>query len=251
MKPAQWAILLLAVLAVGAIAVYGDRATSGATSAGGTIRVLFDYSLEKEKRQLIEPLVAEFNEQRNKLGNQTIVVEAQQTASGEAQIEIARGRLKPVAWSPSTSLWGPQLNYRADRAFAPERNTVLMRTPLVIAMWEPMARALGHPQRAIGFADILQLARSPSGWGAVGHPELGPFKFIHPHPDFSTTGLSATVAEYYFATGKKEGLTLADVRALAARTSSAGSSARWCTTATRRSSSPSVCTRRAMPTRAR
>ena len=70
----------------------------------------------------------------------------------------------------------------------------------------------GHPRRPIGFADILRLARSPRGWDAVGHPELGRFKLIHPQPDFSTTGLSATVAEYYFATRKKEGLTLADVR---------------------------------------
>jgi Ca-activated chloride channel family protein len=212
MKPAQWAIVALAVLAVAGIALYTDRAQSPARSADGTIRVLFDYSLEKEKKALVEPLVAAFNEEEHRFGGRTIVIDAQQTASGEAQIEIARGRLKPVAWSPSTSLWGPQLNYRADRELAPKRNPVLMRTPLVIAMWEPMARALGHPRRRIGFADILRLARSARGWGAVGHPELGAFKFIHPHPDFSTTGLSATVAEYYFATGKKEGLTLADVK---------------------------------------
>ena len=173
--------------------------------------MLFDYSLEKEKRQLIAPLVAAFNAAHHRIGDRTIVVDAQQTASGEAQIQIARGGLRPVAWSPSTSLWGPQLNYRADRELAPPDNPVLMRTPLVIAMWEPMARALGHPRRRIGYADILRLARSARGWASVGRAELGRFKFIHPHPDFSTTGLSATVAEYYFATGKHEGLTLADV----------------------------------------
>ena len=189
----------------------GDRESQIVRPGQAPIRVLFDYSLEKEKRQLIAPLVAEFNEGQHKIVGRTIIIDAQQTASGEAQIQIARGRLRPVIWSPSTSLWGPQLNYRADRELAPVRNAVLMRTPLVIAMWEPMARALGHPRRRIGYADILRLAQSKRGWAAVRRPELGRFKFIHPHPEFSTTGLSATVAEYYFATGKKEGLTLADV----------------------------------------
>ena len=43
-----------------------------------------------------------------------------------------------------------------------------MRTPLVIAMWEPMARALGWPKKPLGFADILRLADDPRGWAAAG-----------------------------------------------------------------------------------
>jgi Ca-activated chloride channel family protein len=86
-----------------------------------------------------------------------------------------------------------------------------VRTPLVIAMWEPMARALGYPKRKLGFADILKLARSNQGWAAYGRPEFGQFKLVHTNPDFSTSGLSAVVAEYYSATGKKEGLRTSDI----------------------------------------
>ena len=82
-----------------------------------------------------------------------------------------------------------------------------MRTPLVIAMWEPMARALGYPRRKLGFADVLRLATSGKGWAAFGKPEFGAFKLVHTSPDFSTSGLSFVVAEYYAATGKKEWLT--------------------------------------------
>ena len=57
--------------------------------------------------------------------------------------KIASGRLKPVAWSPASSLWGRLLNFEADRPLAPEENPSIVRTPLVIAMWEPFARALG------------------------------------------------------------------------------------------------------------
>ena len=54
-------------------------------------------------------------------------------------------------------------------------------------------------------------SRSNAGWADYGHPEFGAFKLVHTNPDFSTAGLSSVVAEYYSATGKKEGLTLADV----------------------------------------
>jgi Ca-activated chloride channel family protein len=81
----------------------------------------------------------------------------------------------------------------------------------VIAMWEPMARALGWPRKHIGFADVIRLAGDKRGWAAYGKPEFGPFKLVHTNPDFSTSGLSAVVAEYYAATGKKEGLTEAEV----------------------------------------
>ncbi len=64
---------------------------------------------------------------------------------------------------------------------------------------------------------MLAAAQDPRGWGAFGHPEWGSFRLGHTNPDFSTSGLSAVVAEYYAATGKTEGLTLADVEGDAAR----------------------------------
>ena len=138
-------------------------------------------------------------------------------ASGDAEARIADERLKPVVWSPASSLWGRLLNFEADREIAPRENEPIVRTPLVIAMWEPMARALGWPEKRVGFDDILRLARDERGWAAFGRPEFGPFKLVHTNPDFSTAGLSAVVAEYYAATGKKEGLTEAEVTSSKAR----------------------------------
>ena len=87
----------------------------------------------------------------------------------------------------------------------------------MIAMWEPMARALGWPEKEIGFADLLRLARSGTGWERFGRPQWGGFKLVHTNPDFSTSGLSAVVAEYYAATGKRGGLTEEDVTSSGAR----------------------------------
>ncbi len=91
-----------------------------------------------------------------------------------------------------------------------------MLTPLVIAMPKPMADALGYPQTPIGFADIVDLANDPEGWAAFGHPEWGPFRLGKTNPNFSTSGLNFTVAEYYAATGKTSGLTIEDLQRPAA-----------------------------------
>ena len=50
------------------------------------------------------------------------------------------------------------------------------------------------------------------GWAAHGHPEWGPFRLGKTNPNFSTSGLSALVAQSYAATGKTEGLTSQDLR---------------------------------------
>ena len=223
MKKSQLVLLAVAVVAVALIAVLGSSGgksddepgssggtTAPATAPAGAVTVSFAYSPEKEK--LLAGLVNAFNASGAQVDGKKVFVAASNVSSGDAQTKIAEGRLKLTAWSPSSSLWGRLLNYEADQPYAPDTSPSIVRTPLVIAMWEPMARALGYPKRKLGFADILKLARSNQGWGAYGKPEFGPFKLVHTNPDFSTSGLSAVVAEYYSATGKKEGLQTADVK---------------------------------------
>jgi Ca-activated chloride channel family protein len=131
--------------------------------------------------------------------------------SGDAQNAIARGRLQPDVWSPAGSFWGRLLNLRSDQPFVATDNPSIVRTPLVIAMWEPMARALGYPRKTIAFKDIVALATDPQGWASVGEPNFGRFKYVHTNPDSSTSGAEAVTGSYYSVVGKKEGLTNADV----------------------------------------
>jgi len=206
--------LVVILLALGAVAVAlvassgggggSDSSTSAAKPKSGDTRITFLYSPEKEA--LVKSLVERFNRE-----DHGIFVDAQNVSSGEAETKIANGRLKPDAWSPASSLWGRLLNHEADQPWVPKDNPSLMRTPLVIAMWEPLARALGWPRKEIGFSDILKLALDQRGWAAYGKPQYGQFKLGHTNPDFSTSGLSAVAAEYYATAGKKEGLTEADV----------------------------------------
>ena len=223
MKRSQLLILAVAVIAVVAAVVLrsGDDdegaggATKDAKAPPGALSVSFVYSPEKEK--FLEPLIRRFNKTAPAVGGKRVFVEGEVLSSGEAEEKIAKQELRPVAWSPASSLWARLLNYDADRSYASDENPSIVRTPLVIAMWEPMAKALGYPDKQIGFADILRLATAPGGWRALGRPEFGDFRLVHTNPDFSTSGLSAVVAEYYSATGKKEGLLEGDVTSPQAR----------------------------------
>jgi Ca-activated chloride channel family protein len=217
---------LIIALAAGAVAIAivarggagGSKGTTTATrpptpttasAAGPQVLVSFVYSTEKQA--LLKPLLARYNAGRHRSGGATVRIDGRAVASGQAADDTAAGRLQPTLWSPASSLWGQLLNYSADRLYVARRNPSLVRTPLVIAMWEPMARALGWPRQRVGFGELLRLATSPRGWGAVGHPELGRFKLGHTNPDFSTSGLSAVAAEYFAAAGKREGLLVGDV----------------------------------------
>jgi Ca-activated chloride channel homolog len=211
-------VLLLGVAAIAALVIVGSSGGGDDNGGGGSApssapegAVTIGFAYSPEKQDLLKPLIDEFNASETKVGDAPVFVQGQSIASGDAEQKIASGALKPVAWSPASSLWGRLLNYEADRDLAPEEAPSIVRTPLVIAMWEPMARALGWPDKPLGFEDILALARSPQGWAAYGHPEFGDFKLVHTNPDFSTSGLEATVAEYYAATGKTEGLIESDI----------------------------------------
>jgi Ca-activated chloride channel family protein len=217
---ARTAVIVLAVAAV-LIAIVVTAGSGGGKSKSGTgggsatkpasdaIRVSFAYSPEKQK--LIQPLIEKFNAEGRRSAGRPVFIDGQVVSSGDAETKIAKRQLQPVLWSPASSLWGRLLNFEGDRSWVPDTNPSIVRTPLLIAMWEPLARALGWPRKPIGFADVLRLALDRRGLGAYGHPEYGRFKLGHTNPDFSTSGLSAVAAEYSAVTGKKEGLTLADV----------------------------------------
>jgi Ca-activated chloride channel homolog len=199
------AIVIAVVLSTGG----GKGGGGGGKPASGSIELSFAYSPEKQK--LLEPLISRFNSERLESDGRPVFVRGQVVSSGEAETKIAHRRLQPVLWSPASSLWGRLLNFEADQDWVAADNPSIVRTPLVIAMWEPLARALGWPRKAVGFADVLALALSKRGWAAYGKPQFGAFKLGHTNPDFSTSGLSAVAAEYYAATGKREGLTERDV----------------------------------------
>lgn len=194
--------------------------TSSKVNTKGCVEV--DMAVSSEKIALLSDLAQSFNGSKAATVNgRCVFVAVRKVASGAAATLLAddwpdpaTNGPKPVVWSPAASAWGAIVNQRlADKgakAIVPTSKPFML-TPLVIAMPKPMAEALGYPSKPIGFKDIASLATNPQGWAAFGHPEWGPFRLGRTNPNFSTSGLNFTIAQYYAATGKTTGLTAEDL----------------------------------------
>lgn len=215
-------LALVATFAAVAAACGGGSDDPFAAGSGDDNCVAVPAAVSSEKIELLSELAEEFNDSGAEVDGRCVQVKVRSKASGGAATALADGWDEtvdggppPVLWSPASSAWGEVLNQRLTDAgeptMAPEDPTAFMLTPLVIAMPQPMAEALGWPDTPIGWAEILELARSPEGWAAKGHPEWGPFRLGKTNPNFSTSGLSALIAQSYAATGTTTGLSLEDL----------------------------------------
>jgi Ca-activated chloride channel family protein len=212
----------VALAVVTATLFAGSATIAAAPAAAGGGCTTVDIASSPEKLTLLTDLAKRFKDSGEAdVNGRCVDVKVQKVSSGAGETLLEGDWPKPkvngprpVIWSPSASTWGAVLNQRrADKgktAMAPAAKSFML-TPLVIAMPKPMAQALGWPNTPIGFSDVLALAQDPSGWAGKGHPEWGPFRFGKTNPNFSTSGLAQTVAQYYAATGKTKDLTLEDL----------------------------------------
>jgi Ca-activated chloride channel family protein len=184
-----------------------------AAPSADKLELVFTYGSEKEK--WITDVTTAFNrEQHRTASGKRIYVRAFPMGSGEAIDEVTDGRRQPHLISPASAAFIKLGNAQSQSKFGKDligSTDNLVLSPVVIAMWKPMAEALGWGKKPIGWSEILDLARSPKGWDALGYPQWGSFKFGHTHPQFSNSGLISLFAEVYAASGKTAGLTVADV----------------------------------------
>jgi Ca-activated chloride channel family protein len=211
------AVMCAALLAASCSGEGGGALDPDGPSADPGDCIVVDTAVSSEKIALLTELAEDFNDTDADVDGRCVFVRPYTKASGAAAQLIVDGwpdpeanGEPPVIWSPAASGWGAIVNERAGQELAPA-GTPFMLTPLVIAMPQPMAEALGWPDTPIGFSDIVELANDPAGWASVGHPEWGPFRLGKTNPNYSTSGLNFTVAEYYAATGKSAGLTTEDL----------------------------------------
>jgi Ca-activated chloride channel family protein len=192
-------------------------ATSGApapAAPANAVRVLVAYG--SEKKTWLEEEVRAFLATSPRVGDRPIAVETKVMGSGEAVQAILRGELKPHVLSPASSAYNTLLNDAWTQqpghaqAIAPAGDPLLL-SPIVIALWKPMAEALGWPGKRLGWKDLLAVARDPQGWGRHGHAEWGAFKLGHTHPEYSNSGLLAVLAAAYAGAGSTRGLTTAQL----------------------------------------
>jgi len=198
-----------------ALTILSTIVTACGALGSSTVEVSIYYG--SEKKEWLEPLVQEYNAQKHKTEEgSTIVVEVTPMGSIESANAIISGEIQPTVWSPASSVYVPVANagwrreHSEDLVVGTPEDLVL--SPVVIAMWRPMAEALGWPDRPLGWADIAELATSEEGWTAFGYPEWGSFKLGHTHPNHSNSGIVSVIAETYAGAGKQRALDLGDLQ---------------------------------------
>jgi Ca-activated chloride channel family protein len=206
-------------------------AASQATAASYTCTehsstpVTLTLSYTTEKQAWLEDAVASFNQQQITACDGPITIRTiPDEGSGASMQAILNGTIKPDIWSPAGTVWLTLMNQQWQQKYgssligtSANENPSLVSSPVVIAMWKPMAEALGWPTKPPGWSDIARLSTDPRGWSAYGHPEWGDFKFGHTVPDDSNSGLDAVIAENYAAVSKQRGLTSNDVNSNSTR----------------------------------
>jgi Mg-chelatase subunit ChlD len=130
--------------------------------------------------------------------------------SGTAMRALAAGWSEadgpaPDVWSPAGSDWLALARTRATPEALrklPETSEPIVTSPLTIAMPEPMAQALGWPEQRVGWKDLAQWAENPQDfWARRGQKQWGGLKLGKTNPEYSTSGLNATIGAFYARTG--------------------------------------------------
>ena len=194
-----------------------DPAAQKATAEAGP-HVTLHFAYSSEKKAWLDDVLPRFAATHPKTAaGKAIIIDAKSFGSGEASAAILDGTFKANVYSPASTAYLSLLN---DQWRAAHNNKMIAATseplvlsPIVIAMWKPMAEALGWPTKDIGWADIIKVSKDPKGWATLGHPEWGAFKLGHTHPEYSNSGLLAVLAEAFAGAGKTRGLTRADLEA--------------------------------------
>ncbi|MDT7539740.1 MAG: Ca-activated chloride channel [Actinomycetota bacterium] len=223
--------LVVAVI-VGLIAVFAVRAaTTGSSSssdngskAGGDLPkgcTSINIAASSEKAALLQAIADDYAKDDGKADGKCARVVVRTKASGGATTALARGwdekvdGPRPDVWTPASTSWTALLRYQTTARDLPDlvgdaKPPSIARTPLTIAMPKPMAQVLGWPNKPIGWGDILALAKDPQGWARYGKP-YGAFKLGKTNPNFSTSGLNATIGAYFAATQRSSDLTTKDL----------------------------------------
>jgi Ca-activated chloride channel family protein len=161
---------------------------------------VIEFLYTSEKQGWIEEVTPLFERWYFETFGKRIYIKLTVTGTHDSVIQILWGNVKPVVWSPASSIWIPYINLMWQKLgyegkIAPDDWNRTVLSPVVIAGWKSF---IGQYDIA-SFRDLYELAKTTD------------FKFGHPDPRDSNGGTMAVVLEFAEAARKKpEELTLDD-----------------------------------------
>ncbi|GMQ78624.1 MAG: VWA domain-containing protein [Anaerolineae bacterium] len=199
--------LLVGILAVVMLAC-GSFTSNGPSGNDEVVEVVANTSLGR----WLEEAVAAFNEAEVETADgKPVYVQLSLVESGEAVIDIVNGEITPDLWLPEEVVWA---NILADQGITGYQGDCVSvaSSPLVIAMWRPVAESLGWPGLEIGWIDVGSLAADPSLWNYYSGGLYGDsLRIGHTHPGLSGSGASTLLALVQAAELKSDAVTVEDI----------------------------------------
>ncbi|GIH12549.1 substrate-binding and VWA domain-containing protein [Rugosimonospora africana] len=105
-----------------------------------------------------------------------------------------RDGVRPDVWVPESSLWLSMAEGRPDASgLIPPQSPSIASSPVVLALRQPMAQALGWPGRTLNWTDVVEMFMS-GGWAKTGHPEWASLRMGMTDASTTTAGLAAVLA---------------------------------------------------------
>lgn len=117
-----------------------------------------------------------------------------------------------AVWIPDNEVWADVLAAKGNTAFKGDCVS-MAQSPLVIAMWRPLAESLGWPTRKLGWLDVSSLAADEAAWRYYSGGQYGKtLRLAHAHPGLSGSGASALLAVMQAAKQSAAPLTEAEIK---------------------------------------
>jgi len=160
----------------------------------------------------LDGAVPAFNESGTKTSDgKTAYVQVTYVEAGQAVTDIVGGKSNPDLWIPDDGVWPEVLANKGNGNFNSDCVSVA-KSPLVIALWRPLAESLGWPGRSLGWLDIGSLAADQTAWAYYSGGQFGPtLRLGHTHPGLSASGAETLLAVVQAAQSKTEAVTTSDV----------------------------------------
>lgn len=205
MKKLRPLALLIVILSLPALAC-GLAGSDGPPRDAVIVPVLANSSLEPWLTEAVEA----FNEEEVETEEgDPIYVTLALADAGDAIGQI-EGAEAPAIWIPDSTVWADVVDSAAGFG---DDCTSVARSPLVIALWQPLAESLGWPARDLGWLDIGSLAADPSSWAYYSGGQFGDsLRLGHTHPGLSGSGASTLLAIVQAAESQQEAVSVEEIQ---------------------------------------